>query len=173
MLKGKKTVLLLLLLALAEVCHAQTAGAPAYFDTSGYPQWVRDLRRWEIVTFGSFPFAMFTATFAMDMYRWNDANGLDWSDTGRQYAPWPLKSAGAKVMTDTEQKITISVAAGLSIAIAVTDLIIVQVKRAKAKKRAEALPVGKTIINRTPWGSDSPDESESNSAEIFNAEPEQ
>jgi hypothetical protein len=111
-----------------------------FFDLSGSPQWVRDLRRWEIVAFGTIPFAMFTVTFGMDMYRWNKANGMDFSDAGRRYAPWPLKSAGAIAMEPKEIETTLILAAGLCVSVAFIDLIITQIKRHNAKKRAEALP---------------------------------
>jgi hypothetical protein len=91
------------------------------------------------------------------MYRWNNANGLDFSDAGRRYAPWPLKSAGAIAMESKEMEATLMIAAGLSIAVAITDLIIVRVKRDRARKRAEAIPVGTAVITRSPWGED-PDE---------------
>jgi hypothetical protein len=86
----------------------------------------------------------------MDMYRWHNANGMDFSDAGRRYAPWPLKSAGAPAMENKEMEMTITIAACLSIGIAVADQIIMQVKRNRARRRAEALPVGTLIINRTP-----------------------
>lgn len=141
-----------------------TAAAPLVsisFDTSGFPQWAKDVRRWEIVAFGSFPFAMFTATFAMDTYRWANANGLDFSDAGRRYAPWPLKSAGAVGMENREYEMTIGIAAGLSMTVAMADLIIVQVKRHRARRRAESLPAGTAIIINKPW----PDSSEQTEAE--------
>ncbi|MCL2127501.1 MAG: hypothetical protein FWH38_04545 [Treponema sp.] len=178
LLSVKRTVSVFFLLVIPGLLlPAQTAGtAPAVFDTSGFPQWAKDLRRWEIVTFGSFPFTMFTATFAMDMYRWSQANGMDFSDVGRQYAPWPLKSAGAKAMEGKEVEHTITIAAGLSVAVAFADLIIVQIKRYKARKRIEALPVGTTIITRTAWGEETHDEEpengESGGGELIPAEPE-
>jgi len=115
------------------------------------PQWVKDLRRWEIVAFGSIPFTIFTATFAMDMYRWNDANGMDFSDEGRRYAPWPMKSAGAVVMERKDQEMVFLVAGGLSVGIAMADQVIYQIKRYRARKRVETLPVGTTIITKNPW----------------------
>ena len=145
----KVTAFLLLFAVSAFQIYSQTSINFIETDKKEVPQWVKDLRRWEIVTFGSFPFTMFTATFAMDMYRWSKANGMDFSDTGRRYAPWPLKSAGAIAMENKEQEVTIAIAAGLSIAIAFTDLIIVHTKRNKARRRAEALPAGTIIINRT------------------------
>jgi hypothetical protein len=145
----KKTFALFLLLTVAVfLAPAQTSTTPTTSDTPSVPQWVKDIRRWEIVLFGSFPFSMFTVTFATDMVRWNDANSLSFDDM--RYAPWPLKSAGAVGMTSEEHVRTITLAVGLSAVVAFTDLIIVQVKRHKARKRAESLPAGTTIIIRTP-----------------------
>jgi len=151
--------LLLLLLTVLPIINipaqtTQTNVIPSILESKELPQWVKDLRRWEIVAFGSIPFTMFTATFAMDMYRWNNANGLSFTDEGRRYAPWPLKSAGAVVMKSKEQETVFIAAASLSVAIAVADQIIVQVKRHKARKRAEAIPVGSTIITRKPMPDD-------------------
>jgi hypothetical protein len=121
-----------------------------FFDLSGSPQWVRDLRRWEIVAFGTIPFAMFTATFGMDMYRWYNNSGMGFSDTDRRYAPWPLKSAGAISMESKEMEQTLIIAAGLCVTVAFTDLVITLIKRSNARKRAEALPHNATTINRKP-----------------------
>jgi len=162
----RRTTLFFLLLAVPVfIIPAQTGGTTAtkttnanFFDLSGAPQWVRDLRRWEIVAFGTIPFAMFTATFGMDMYRWYDNNGMDFSDNGRKYAPWPLKSAGAINMDSKEMETTLIIAAGICITIAFADLIVTQIKRAAAKKRIETLPRNATTINRRPLYEDPPPE---------------
>jgi hypothetical protein len=133
------------------------------FDTSDFPQWVKDIRRFEIVAFGAFPFAMFTATFAMDTQRWA-SNGMDWSEEGRRYAPWPLKSAGAVKMTNKEYEMTMAIAAGLSGAIALADFVVVQIQRYSARKRAENLPAGTPIIIKKPWPPVSGNDSESGDA---------
>jgi hypothetical protein len=135
--KGKRTTLFFLMLAVPVfLAQAQTSNTNSnFFDLSGAPQWVRDLRRWEIVAFGTIPFAMFTATFGMDMYRWNATNGMDFSDDGRKYAPWPMKSAGAIAMESGEMEKTLIIAASICVTVAFTDLIITQIKRANAKKR--------------------------------------
>jgi len=150
----KRTTLFFLLLTTSVfILHAQTNTTNTnnnFFDLSGSPQWVRDLRRWEIVAFGTIPFAMFTATFGMDMYRWNNANGMDFSDNGRKYAPWPLKSAGAWQMESHEMEQTLIIAAGLCVTVAFTDLVITLIKRSNARKRAEALPHNATTIKRRP-----------------------
>jgi hypothetical protein len=148
--------LLLLLLAVpAYRVTAQSSGTgtnvSSAFNTSGFPQWAKDIRRWEIVAFGSFPFAMFATTFFVDTWRWADNAGLNFSEEGRRYAPWPFKSAGAVEMSNREYETTVLIAAGLSITIAFTDLIIVQIKRHKARKRAESMPPGTAIIIKKPW----------------------
>jgi hypothetical protein len=149
----RAALIFLFLMTSVFILHGQTNSANTnnnFFDLSGSPQWVRDLRRWEIVAFGTIPFAMFTATFGMDMYRWNDANGMDFSDNGRKYAPWPLKSAGAYGMESDEMEKTLIIAAGLCVTVAFADLVINLIKRASARKRAEALPRNATTINRRP-----------------------
>ena len=162
MIKIKRTTLFFLLLAIPVfLAPAQTSSANTsanFFDLSGAPQWVRDLRRWEIVAFGTIPFAMFTATFGMDMYRWNETNGMDWSDNGRKYAPWPMKTAGAIAMESQEMEKTLMIAAGICVTVALTDLVITQVKRHKARKRIESLPHNATTINRRPLKPDTPEE---------------
>ena len=121
------------------------------FDTADFPQWAKDLRRWDIIAFGSFPFSMFAVTFFSDLYRWNSANSMDFSETGRRYAPWPLKSAGAVEMTKEEYERTILIAAGVSAVIAITDLIIVKIKQSKERRRIESRPSGSVIIDIKPY----------------------
>ena len=121
------------------------------FDMTGFPQWSKDLRRGEIVAFGSFPFALFTTTFIMESYRWNAEANMDFSDEGRRYAPWPFKSAGGYDMTNDERELTLAAAAGLSAAVALTDFIIVQIKRQKERRRTENIPSGTAIVTRKPY----------------------
>jgi hypothetical protein len=113
------------------------------FDTSEFPLWARDLRRAEIVAFGSFPFTMFFATFAMDSFRFASHGG------NFSYAPWPFKSAGAVEMSRREWTNTIIAAAAASLIISLADHIIVRYKRAKAAK--EDPGPGQPIIIRRPW----------------------
>jgi hypothetical protein len=110
-----------------------------------FPLWARDLRRGEIVLFGSFPFAFFTATTIMDLYR---SSQHDW-DT--RYAPWPAKSAGAVAMKSWEHTIVIGSAFGGAALIAIADHFIVRYKRGKAQREAERLKQAEPIIIRSPW----------------------
>jgi hypothetical protein len=151
-------ILIMMLLVPAYHAAAQSTGAPAaditgpnIFDTSDFPLWAKDLRRWEIVAFGSFPFTVFATTFAMDTRRWIDQNNMDFSEDGRRYAPWPLKSAGALEMTNKEHETTLLVAAGISVALALVDFIIVQIKRNKARQAQSLQTDNNIIINKTPW----------------------
>ena len=145
-LKKKRIALLFLLLAVSAVLPAQTN--PSASDKPERPQWLRDLHRWEIITFGSIPFAMFFTTFVVDMFRWSDN---DWDN---KYAPWPFKSTGAVAMTSSEMEKTVTIAAGVAVTIGLADHIIVRIKRQRAQRRAEALPVGTVVITRSPWGDD-------------------
>lgn len=122
------------------------------FDSTGLPQWAKDVRRWDIVAFGTFPFSMLFTTFFHDMYRWNKANSMDFSSEGRRYAPWPFKSAGAVEMTNKEFKRNILMAAGLSATLAFTDLLIVKLRQNKERRRIESKPPsgGTFIIEKRP-----------------------
>lgn len=124
--------------------HGQTGTTLNQFDSSGFPQWANDLRRAEIIAFGTFPFTMFTATFAMDTWR---ASRHNWD--GR-YMPWPLKTAGAVEMTNQEHELVIAIAGISSLALALTDFVIIHIKRHKARQIALQLPEGTPIIIKRP-----------------------
>jgi hypothetical protein len=113
-------------------------------ETPEFPQWTKDLRRAEIIAFGTFPFTMFTATFAMDTWRTSRHN---WD---ARYAPWPFKTAGAIEMTNREHEIVIAAAGISSLVLALTDFVIVQAKRHKARQRALQIPEGSPIIIKRP-----------------------
>jgi hypothetical protein len=122
------------------------------FDTSEFPLWAKDLRRAEIVAFGSFPFTVFFATFAMDTWR---CYSHDWDPL---YAPWPAKPPGAINMTQDELQTTIMIAAIVSAAIAVTDFSIVQIKRYQERKRMKNLPAASPItITQKPAAEPEPE----------------
>jgi hypothetical protein len=131
--------------------QAQTTNAAAeeeiVFDTTGFPQWAKDLRRWDIIAFGTYPFSMFLATFFHDLYRWGSANGMDFSAEGRRYAPWPFKSAGAVDLTSPEFRRNFLIAAGLSAVFAFIDLLIVKIRRNRELRRIESKPpLGGTYV---------------------------
>ncbi|MDR1278663.1 MAG: hypothetical protein LBK02_07920 [Treponema sp.] len=144
----------LLFLVLAPALYGQTGtlvqplNQPA---VSEFPQWAKDLRRAEIIAFGTFPFTMFTSTFVMDTWR---ASNHNWDG---KYMPWPLKTAGAIEMTSKEHEIVFAAAGLLSITLAVTDLVIIKIKRHKARQWALQLPEGTPIIIKRPWPGTGPE----------------
>jgi hypothetical protein len=129
--------------------HSQTttpdAGmASTQFDMTGFPLWAKDLRRGEIVAFGSFPFMYFFSNFGFDAYRWvNNGNDM-------RYAPWPFNSAGTVGKTTDEKFITLGIAAGGSILIALIDHGIMRYKRNRLERERRNLPDGNPVIIRRP-----------------------
>ena len=113
-----------------------------------FPQWAKDLRRFDIIMFGVFPFSLFFTTTITNTIRWGQHANFSFSEEGRRYAPWPLKSAGAEPMERGEQFRTIMIAAGVSVAVAAIDIIVVTVKRKKEKRRLENLQISTYSIEK-------------------------
>jgi hypothetical protein len=90
------------------------------------PLWLKDLRRAEIVAFGSFPLTMFWTSFFMDLYR-TASHGWD-----NRYAPWPFKGAGAVAMTNQELSMMFTIAISSSVVIAIVDHFILRYRRSRA-----------------------------------------
>ncbi|MCL2479038.1 MAG: hypothetical protein FWF22_06025, partial [Treponema sp.] len=116
----------------------------AGFDMTGSPQWAKDLRRGEIVAFGSFPFTFFFSSFFMDTYRYVSNN------QDIRYAPWPFKPAGAVDMTYDQQMLTIGIAASGAIVIALVDHLILKYNRDRETQKQLSMPPGTPIIIRRP-----------------------
>jgi hypothetical protein len=140
-------LLILLLFPLSLAAQQSTSQTSTQFDSSSLSPWARDLRRGEIIAFGSFPFTFLLAIFSVDCYRFfsHGMNSL--------YAPWPAKPAGAIEMSQAEQGLTIAVAAGTSLLVAVVDHIIIRYKRYKKAQEIENLPRGTPIIIQRPRNS--------------------
>jgi hypothetical protein len=124
------------------------------FDTFEFPQWARDLRRGEIIAIGVFPFVLLLTAISVDTYRFQSHG---WN---RQYAPWPIKSAGAVDRDKSENIRVISIAAAGAVAIALTDYAIVRIKRYKRQKEMERLPSGTPIIIQKPLSKQAEDAEE-------------
>ncbi|MDR2551605.1 MAG: hypothetical protein LBD31_00340 [Treponema sp.] len=104
----------------------ETSGAFPRPVSPGPPRWVKDLRRGEIVAFGSLPITMFFTALFMDLYR---CAVHDWD---RRYAPWPAKAAGAVPMETGELRIMIGIAVSFSLIITVADYLVVRHRRNRA-----------------------------------------
>jgi hypothetical protein len=125
---------------------AQTtaAGTESAVPQVEFPQWSRDLRRGEIIAFGTIPFSWLIATVAVDLSRTIAHDG------SRQYWPWPLKPAGAPSMTDKEFISTIGIAVGISVTAAIVDHIIIRSKRKRAEREKLLHQQREPDIIRTP-----------------------
>ena len=87
------------------------------------PQWVKDLRRGEIVFFGTLPFTVFYTRTIISIFRMGQNN---WDP---RYAPWPFQSAGAVAMTNNELILMFSIAGTVSLVVSVVDYLIVRNRR--------------------------------------------
>ncbi|MFP3041649.1 hypothetical protein LQZ19_07470 [Treponema primitia] len=136
------SIVLLFIILLPLGLRAQTVSTT---EAPEFPLWARDLRRAEIIAFGSFPFMMFLSNFTVDTYR---ASNHEWDN---RYMPWPLKGAGAVEMSTDEHVLTLGVAIAGSLVLALADHLIFRYKRANAERRDRLLPEGEPIILRKPW----------------------
>ena len=68
-------------------------------------------------------------------------------------------------MDSKEQETVFIIAASLSVSIAMADQVITQIKRYRARKKAEALPVGTVIITKQPWSEKEEEEDEAQDGE--------
>jgi hypothetical protein len=107
------------------------AAADDVSEVKEIPRWLKDLRRAEIISFGTIPFTIFFSSFFMDLYR-SGSRGWD-----SRYLPWPFKSAGAVSMTADEQKLMFTIAVSSSLVLALTDYVIVRIKRSREAKQME------------------------------------
>ncbi|MDR0708102.1 MAG: hypothetical protein LBF60_09585 [Treponema sp.] len=112
-------------------------------DSKDFPQWAKDARRFDVITFGSFPFAFFTASFVTDSIRWAQFGDM-------KYAPWPLKGAGAYDPTTEEKMRIIGIAAGISLFVALADFVVIQIKRHSERQKKARTPDNQPVIIRRP-----------------------
>ncbi|MDR1248359.1 MAG: hypothetical protein LBK63_03555 [Treponema sp.] len=151
MKRRKAVAVLLLIVFCASTAYSQSSSVTGVSPTTteppkiAFPQWVLDLRRTEIIAFGSFPFMMFFSILGMDLYR---SATHDWDS---RYYPWPAKGPGAIEMNTDEHLLTLGIAASGSLIFALADHLIVRYKRARAEKQRLDLPEGDVIILRRPW----------------------
>lgn len=135
-LKLKKFVALVLLClcaaknmpyALAEDVPAPT---PEPYTADEFPLWAHELRRFEILTFGSLPLVTMLSFWTYDINRSMKHPG------DQRYYPWPVKKAGIAVpLTEKEQKKIFFTSVGISIGIALTDICIRAIIRSVKEKK--------------------------------------
>jgi len=124
--------------------YPQSTNAEAMRKSVEFPQWAKDLRRFDVVTFGVFPFAWLLTSVAWDFYR---SSQHDWDSA---YMPF---ASNAEAWVNNDYKAVLGITAGLSLTVALVDFVIVKVKRSRAEKRARALVPNEPDIKRTPLDS--------------------
>ena len=140
----RKILIIVLILFLSSSNLFTQDQGTLHFDMSDFPQWSRDLRRAEIIAFGSFPFTYFFTNFSYDIYR---MSGNNWD---RRYAPWPITAPGAFEKSNSEKFIIIGVAAGTSIVLALVDYMIESSRRNRIQRHLETYPDGIPVIITRP-----------------------
>ena len=105
---------------------------PVPYTKEEFPLWQRELRRFEILSFGALPFVTLLSCWGYDMIR------AAKHPKDPAYYPWPFKKADKAVaLTEKEQLGVFLTAAGISVTIALIDITYRAIKRAVAKKRLE------------------------------------
>ena len=105
---------------------------PVPYTKEEFPLWQREVRRFEILSFGALPFVTLLSFWGYDMIR----AAKHPKDPG--YYPWPLKQADKAVaLTEKEQLGVFLTAAGISVTIALIDITYRAIKRSAEKKRLE------------------------------------
>jgi hypothetical protein len=123
---------------------------PAYepYQKDEFPEWLIDLRRGEIIFFGSFPFTFFFVTEGYDFFR------MAMHNFDSNYAPWPFRNTVLAPYSGAEQAGVIIAAVGFSFAIAVVDCIL---RKTFVEEESHTVDVRETTDERSP-----PTESEDN-----------
>lgn len=113
------SILLFFSLAPQRLCAAESASSN-YSDIN-FPQWARDLRRTEIITFGSLPFVTLWTTVGYSLYEYGEFRN-------------PLDKSTDDFTEDDQWKI-IKISAATCIALGLTDLTINLISRARKESR--------------------------------------
>ena len=130
----RKCAVLLLLCVIAFPCRSKEAKdtTPVPYTDDEFPQFMKDLRRAEIVSFGALPFVTLTSTIVYSSARYAQ-HGFD-----SAYFPNPFAKASASNGYSTaEQAGILLTSAGISVGIGLTDLLVSVIRRKAAKKKLE------------------------------------
>jgi hypothetical protein len=126
----------------AQSTSQSTSAATPNEDAIEWPQFAKDLRRFDVIAFGLFPFAYLVTSIGYDLMR-SAQHGWD-----AAYYPWPVKGSAAWTSEDYGKVILGS--AVLSLSVAAIDLVIILIKRNAAEKKEEARSRPQTDIRQSP-----------------------
>ena len=115
-------IIILLLIIVITIPLFSGESLPEYepYEDDEFPQWAKDLRRYEIIFFGTIPFTFFFSSFSYDFYRYA-SNNFD-----QTLAPAILGNKTPPVKTHNEKLQIIAVSVSLSAVLALVDYLLGQ-----------------------------------------------
>lgn len=103
----------------------------APYEKEEFSPILRDIRRAEIIAFGTFPFVVLFGTVFYDVFRYF-YNGMD-----SAYLPWPFKDSSTAVAISNSEYMGLFIAsAGISVGIGVIDFVVRRALRKSRERRA-------------------------------------
>jgi hypothetical protein len=126
----------------AQTTQPPNAAAAPNKDAVEWPEFAKDIRRFDVVAFGLFPFAYLVTSIGYDLMR-SAQHGWD-----AAYYPWPVKGSASWESEDYRNVIIGS--AVLSLSVAAIDLVIILIKRHAAARKEEARSRPETDIRHSP-----------------------
>jgi hypothetical protein len=133
----RKTAALLLLLLAAAVGFAEEERPPEEYDPQEFSPFLQDLRRGEIIFFGSLPMSLFVCFEVYDISRYFYVRSRDGADEAREYAPWPVRRYGGKPYGAAETKWILVSALSLSLCAALVDFMIGNIREKRNTRQAD------------------------------------
>ena len=123
----KIIISLLLILSIFSKISAQNTN-PEPYGKDEFPSWVKDLRRTEIITFGSLPFATLGVTLGYGIIKY--ANGSSTSIAN------PFNKSSSQYSLDEQKKI-LGISCAVSLALGLTDLGVNHITRFIKRKKMQ------------------------------------
>ncbi len=123
----KIIISLLLILSIFSKISAQNTN-PEPYGKDEFPSWAKDLRRTEIITFGSLPFATLGVTFGYGIIKY--ANGSSTSIAN------PFNKSSSQYSLDEQKKI-LGISCAVSLALGLTDLGVNHITRFIKRKKMQ------------------------------------
>jgi len=139
----KMIFLVLLIVMICSVCTAETATntTPEPYTKNEFPMWAKDLRRTEIISFGSLPFVTLGVTIGFGSYKYATGELASF--------PNPFNKSSATYTTDEQMKI-IELSAVISVGLGLTDFVINSIMRANKENRLKKIQDSKEKVIVTP-----------------------
>jgi hypothetical protein len=138
MASGKTAAVLLVLLLLAAAGgFAEEERLPEEYAPEEFSPFLRDLRRGEIIFFGSLPLSLFFCFEAYDISRYFYVRSVDGAEAAQDYTPWPFRRYGGKPYTATETKWLLVSALSLSLSAALVDFMIGRIRERRNARPAD------------------------------------